>query len=98
MPSNPTSIDVGERGQVWVSNAVNYRGYNNQDDQTAWREGGDRIVIPEDTDGDCQADTSRVFVRDADPVSSMGAAVAGDEVLDRRVLLTGRTGVTPPSA
>ncbi|MCP3915953.1 MAG: c-type cytochrome [bacterium] len=112
MLSNPTSIDVDERGRVWVAEAVNYRDFNNQDDKTTWRAGGDRIVILEDTTGDGRADSSRVFVQDEDLVSPMGVAVVGDEVivscspnlivytrgpedevLDKRVLLTGFGGL-----
>jgi putative membrane-bound dehydrogenase-like protein len=79
--NNPTSIDVDERGRVWVTEAVNYRGDNNRDDQTLWREGGDRIVILEDTTGDGRADSSRVFVQDEDLVAPLGLAVIGDKVI-----------------
>lgn len=78
--SNPTSMDVDERGRLWVTEAVNYRDFNNQDEQTTWRPGGDRVVILEDTDQDGRADTSTVFVEDEDLIAPMGLAVIGDKV------------------
>ncbi|MEQ8763632.1 MAG: NPCBM/NEW2 domain-containing protein [Planctomycetota bacterium] len=81
MLSNPTSIDVDERGRIWVAEAVDYRSFNNKDEEHAWREGGDRIVILEDTDRDGAADSSKVFVQDEDLVAPLGVAVIGDRVV-----------------
>ncbi len=78
---NPTSIDVDEKGRLWVAEAVNYRGYNNSKDQRLWHEPGDRIVILEDVDDDGTADRSKVFVQDQDLVSPLGVAVIGDLVV-----------------
>lgn len=81
MVHNPTSIDVDARGRIWVAEAVNYREFNNEDEDTTWREGGDRIVILEDTDEDGRADKSTVFVQDPDLVAPLGVAVIGDLVV-----------------
>ncbi|MEM7231247.1 MAG: PVC-type heme-binding CxxCH protein, partial [Planctomycetota bacterium] len=78
---NPTSIDVDERGRVWVAEAVNYRVYNNKSRMKLRREKGDRIVIVEDSDGDGLADRSKVFVQDEDLVAPLGVTVAGRHVL-----------------
>lgn len=78
--ANPTSLDVDDRGRLWVTEAVNYRDFNNERDGTTWREGGDRVVILEDTDQDGECDTSRVFVQDEDLVAPLGIAVIGDKV------------------
>lgn len=78
---NPTSIDVDERGRIWVAEAVNYRGFNNQQKGPHWHEKGDRIVILEDTDGDGTADSSKVFVQDEDLTAPLGVSVIGDHVV-----------------
>src|SRR5207237_7719040 len=41
---NPTSMDIDERGRVWVTEGVNYR-------KSKLAPDGDRIVILEDTQG-----------------------------------------------
>ena len=41
--SNPASIDVDDRGRVWVAEAFNYR--------KKTRKAGDRILILEDSNG-----------------------------------------------
>src|SRR5687767_14021805 len=57
MLKNPTNIDVDERGRVWVTEAFNYRpGINGNPTNPQ----GDRIVILEDSDGEGDADTSKV--------------------------------------
>ena len=78
---NPTGMDVDERGRIWVSEALNYRGFNNQKRKPRWHEKGDRIVILEDTDGDGKADTSKVFVQDKDLTAPLGVAVIGNKVV-----------------
>ncbi|MFV1994185.1 MAG: PVC-type heme-binding CxxCH protein, partial [Verrucomicrobiales bacterium] len=78
---NPTSMDVDERGRVWVAEAVNYRGFRNRESNPLWHEKGDRIMILEDSDGDGKADRSKVFVQDEDLVAPMGVAVIGDKVV-----------------
>ncbi len=76
---NPTNIDVDVRGRIWVAEAVNYRDFNNKD--LPLREGGDRIMILEDTDGDGVADASKVFVQDPDLRAPLGLAVIGNQVI-----------------
>ncbi len=78
--ANPTSLDVDDRGRLWVTEAVNYRDFNNEREGTTWREGGDRVVILEDTDQDGVCDASRVFVQDEDLVAPLGIGVVGDKV------------------
>ena len=78
---NPTNIDIDSRGRVWVTEAVNYRNFNNKPDKKLSFEGGDRVVIIEDTDQDGKADKSTVFVQDKDLVSPLGIAVIGNKVI-----------------
>ena len=78
---NPTNIDVDVRGRLWVTEAVNYRDFNNKPEGRLHFKEGDRVMILEDTDGDGVCDTSKVFVQDKDLVASMGIAVLGNRVL-----------------
>ncbi|MFT7078186.1 MAG: putative membrane-bound dehydrogenase-like protein, partial [Planctomycetota bacterium] len=73
---NPTAMDVDERGRVWVTEAVNYRQWRGRN-PGMHRDGGDRVVILEDTDGDGQCDSSKVFAQDEDLVAPLGIAVIG---------------------
>ncbi len=77
---NPTNIDVDVRGRIWVTEAVNYRDFNNAEGHMAHPE-GDRVMILEDTNGDGVADSSKVFVQDKDLVSPLGIAVLGNKVV-----------------
>lgn len=77
---NPTNLDVDARGRIWVTEAVNYRNYNNDSTGFPHYPQGDRIVILEDSDGDGKADKSTVFVQDKDLVSPLGIAVIGKKV------------------
>ena len=77
---NPTNMDVDYKGRIWITEAVNYRNYNNDSTRALHHEKGDRIMILEDTDGDGKADTSKVFVQDKDLVSPLGIAVIGNKV------------------
>ncbi|CAN5283496.1 hypothetical protein BH23BAC3_BH23BAC3_22680 [soil metagenome] len=79
---NPTNIDVDRHGRIWVTEAVNYRDFNNDpEDGFKHYESGDRVVILEDTNGDGRADSSKVFVQDEDLVSPMGIAVIENKVI-----------------
>lgn len=78
---NPTNMDVDVKGRVWVTEAVNYRGFNNSAEKRLSFEKGDRVMILEDTDGDGISDSSKVFVQDKDLVAPMGIAVIGNKVL-----------------
>jgi putative membrane-bound dehydrogenase-like protein len=77
---NPTNMDVDSRGRIWITEAVNYRNYNNDSTQLLHHSKGDRVLILEDTDGDGKADESKIFVQDKDLVSPLGIAVIGNKV------------------
>ena len=77
---NPTNMDVDIKGRIWITEAVNYRNYNNDSTKILHHGKGDRVMILEDTDGDGKADVSKVFVQDKDLVSPLGLAVIGNRV------------------
>lgn len=77
---NPTNMDVDARGRIWVTEAVNYRTFNNDSTRVRHHSEGDRVVILEDTDGDGRADVSKVFVQDKDLRAPLGIAVLGNKV------------------
>ena len=78
---NPTNVDVDVRGRLWVTEAANYRTFNNDSTRFKHHSKGDRVVILEDTDGDGKCDSSRVFVEDKDLVAPLGIAVIGNRVI-----------------
>jgi putative membrane-bound dehydrogenase-like protein len=78
---NPTNMDVDIRGRIWVTEAVNYRNFNNDSTQFFHHSHGDRVMILEDTDQDGKADKSTVFVEDRDLTSPLGIAVIGNKVV-----------------
>ena len=78
---NPTNMDIDARGRVWITEAVNYRNFNNKPDQKLTFSEGDRVVILEDSDGDGKADKTKVFVQDKDLVAPLGIAVIGNKVI-----------------
>jgi len=78
---NPTNMDVDAKGRIWVTEAVNYRNFNNDSTKLLHHEKGDRIIILEDTDRDGKADKSTVFTEDRDLVSPLGIAVIGNKVI-----------------
>ncbi|HUQ66769.1 MAG TPA: PVC-type heme-binding CxxCH protein [Flavitalea sp.] len=80
MLNNPTNMDVDYKGRIWITEAVNYRNYRNNDSFFLHHPKGDRIVILEDTDHDGTADTSKVFVQDTSLISPIGIAVLGNKV------------------
>lgn len=75
MVLSPASIDVDEKGRVWVCEVVNYRGHQGE------RREGDRLLILEDTDGDGKADRSTVFHQGTDVDSAHGICVLGNRVI-----------------
>lgn len=78
---NPTNMDVDARGRIWVTEAVEYRDFNNKPDtRFNFKEKGDRIVILEDSDQDGRADKSTVFVQDMDLKAPLGIAVIGNKI------------------
>ncbi len=78
---NPTNMDIDARGRVWVTEAVNYRKFNNKPEERLDHPDGERVMILEDTNGDGKADESKVFVTDPDLVSPLGIAVIGNKVI-----------------
>ncbi|GAB3269390.1 hypothetical protein GCM10027347_39570 [Larkinella harenae] len=78
---NPTNIDVDTRGRIWVTEAVNYRNFNNKPETRLDHPNGERVVILEDTNGDGKADHSKVYVEDKDLVSPLGIAVIGNKTI-----------------
>jgi putative membrane-bound dehydrogenase-like protein len=78
---NPTNMDVDHRGRIWVTEAVNYRDFNNKPGKFPHFDQGDRVMILEDTDGDGKADNSKIFVQDKDLVAPLGIAVIGNKLL-----------------
>jgi len=78
---NPTNMDVDACGRIWVTEAVNYRDFNNSPDKFPHFRGGDRVMILEDTDGDGHADSSKVFVQDKDLIAPLGIAVLGKQIV-----------------
>ncbi|MBO9151365.1 PVC-type heme-binding CxxCH protein [Chitinophaga sp. GCM10012297] len=78
---NPTNMDVDARGRIWVTEAVDYRNYNNDSATHLHHAAGDRVMILEDTDGDGKSDTSKVFVQDRDLLAPVGIAVIGNKIV-----------------
>ena len=75
---NPTNIDVDERGRVWVCEAYNYRPAITGNPVNAL---GDRIIILEDTNGDGQADTTKVFYQGPEINAPLGICVLGNKAI-----------------
>lgn len=78
MMTNPTNMDIDDRGRVWITEAYNYR--NQLNPKNPVKAEGDRILILEDTDGDGQADKSTVFYQGTDINAALGIAVFGNKV------------------
>jgi putative membrane-bound dehydrogenase-like protein len=78
---NPTNMDTDSKGRIWITEAVNYREFNNKPESRLNFSEGDRVMILEDTDGDGKADKSKVFVQDKDLIAPLGIAVIGNKVV-----------------
>jgi hypothetical protein len=78
---NPTGMDVDDKGRIWVSEGVNYRGFNTKKNNPLWHEEGERIVILEDTNHDGTADSTKVFIQDKDLTAPLGVTVVGNKVI-----------------
>lgn len=78
MMTNPTNMDIDDRGRIWVTEAYNYR--TNLNPKNPTKAEGDRILILEDTDGDGKADKSTVFYQGTDINAALGIAVFGNKV------------------
>jgi putative membrane-bound dehydrogenase-like protein len=77
---NPTNMDIDSKGRIWITEAVNYRNYNNDSSEHVHHSAGDRVVILEDRDNDGKADDATIYVQDKDLVSPLGIAVIGNQV------------------
>ncbi|MGY8758369.1 MAG: PVC-type heme-binding CxxCH protein [Planctomycetota bacterium] len=77
---NPTAIDVDDDGNVWVTEAVNYRQWSGRN-PGRHHDAGDRVVVLRDTDGDGIADKSIVFAQSQELVAPLGILVLKDRVL-----------------
>lgn len=78
---NPTNIDIDAKGRVWLTEAVNYRKFNNKPEERLNHPEGERVMILEDTNGDGKADASKVYVQDPDLISPLGIAIIGNKVI-----------------
>ncbi|HZK64634.1 MAG TPA: PVC-type heme-binding CxxCH protein [Puia sp.] len=79
MLTNPTNMDIDEKGRVWVCEGYNYR--NQVNPQDPYKKEGDRIVMMEDTNGDGVADKETVFYQGTDVDAALGIAVLGNKVI-----------------
>ena len=76
---NPTNFDIDEHGRVWFIESVNYRSDLKSKPKNDLA--GDRIVILEDTDGDGQADSRKIFDQHEEMLAPLGISVLGDKVI-----------------
>jgi len=72
---NPISIDIDERGRVWMIEGCNYRAHK------GLRPAGDRILIVSDRDGDGTADEVKVFWQSPRINTALGICVLGRRVI-----------------
>ena len=76
--TNPTNIDVDDKGRVWVCEAFNYRpAITGKETHKA----GDRILILEDTNGDGVSDKSTVFYQGPEIEAPLGIWVMGNQAI-----------------
>ena len=80
MVVNPADMDVDERGRVWITEGANYR-LSMHADWGKIREGGDRIQVLEDTDGDGVANKASTFYQDPSINAALGLCVLGRKVI-----------------
>ena len=73
---NPTNMDIDPLGRIWVTEGVNYR-----EKLGIRRPAGDRIMVLIDTNGDGQADQSKVFLQDPYLESPLGIAVFDNRIV-----------------
>ena len=72
---NPTNMDIDKDGRIWVAEGVRYR--KHWERQPA----GDRIMVLEDTNGDCKADSSHMFVQEEALIAPLGVAVIDNKIV-----------------
>jgi putative membrane-bound dehydrogenase-like protein len=70
----PTNMDIDSRGRIWITEGTNYR-------RVHYSEGGDRILILEDTHHTGVCDSRKVFVQDKRLNAPLGICVLGDKVI-----------------
>ncbi|WP_460956835.1 PVC-type heme-binding CxxCH protein [Spirosoma litoris] len=75
MVTNPTNMDVDERGRVWVTESHNYDVAPAEFDKK-----GDKVVILDDVNGDGKADKRTVFFEHPGMKAPMGLALAEDRI------------------
>ncbi|WP_420151263.1 PVC-type heme-binding CxxCH protein [Spirosoma sp.] len=73
--TNPTNMEVDERGRVWVTESHNYDVAPAEFDKK-----GDKVVILEDVNGDGRADKRTVFFEHPGMKSPMGLLLTEDRV------------------
>jgi putative membrane-bound dehydrogenase-like protein len=73
--TNPTNLDVDDRGRVWVTESPNYDAPPDQFDPK-----GDKVIILEDTNGDGRADSRKVFFEHPALNAPMGLLLAPGRV------------------
>ena len=78
MMTNPTDMDIDDRGRIWLCEAYNYRPEINGNPV---HPEGDRILILEDSDGDGKADKSTVFYQGPEVESPLGIWVMGNRAI-----------------
>lgn len=76
---NPTNFDIDERGRIWFVESVNYR--SDLKSKPKNDSAGDRIVVLEDTDGDGQADSRKIFDQHPEMLAPLGISVLGNKVI-----------------
>ena len=79
MITNPTDMDIDERGNVWITEGVNYRSTIKP-----WgilQPEGDLIVVLESTKGDSVADKATTFYQGPEINAALGICVLGNKVI-----------------
>lgn len=79
MMTNPTNMDIDEKGRVWICEAYNYR--NELNPNNPYKKKGDRILIMQDTNSDGKADISKVYYQGEDINAALGIEVVGNKVI-----------------
>ena len=73
---NPTNMSIDPKGRIWITEGVNYR-----EKLGIRRDAGDRIMVLIDSDGDGEADESKVFLQDPFLESPLGIAVFDNRIV-----------------
>jgi putative membrane-bound dehydrogenase-like protein len=73
---NPTNMSIDPMGRIWITEGVNYR-----EKLGIRRDAGDRIMVLIDSNGDGEADESKVFLQDSYLESPLGIAVFDNRIV-----------------